>query len=217
LPDFYHGEKWPAEKPLNEETMPQLLGWLKNFPWEDRLKKDFEKLLKHMQDKQISEYGLIGFCWGAWFIFKASSLDESFRPTLKCGVDCHPSLGLDGLFGGNEATLAKAVRVPQLIFPAGNDPANVKEGGEVIEILRNSPLIAGPEQNRVGVFVYPEMTHGFMTRGDVSKPEVARDVKDALQKIIPFYQRYLGTPAQDGSQPAFPQRRKDTPAPWAKV
>ena len=48
----------------------------------------------------------------------------------------HPSIGICGLFQENEAELVKSIKCPAYLMPAGNDPANVKKGGELIEILK---------------------------------------------------------------------------------
>jgi hypothetical protein len=41
----------------------------------------------------------------------------------------HPSLIIEGLFKRNEVDLAKQIKCPAFLYPAGNDPDNIKEGG----------------------------------------------------------------------------------------
>lgn len=55
---------------------------------------------------------------------------------MQCGVNCHPSLRLEpGFYGGTEVAMAEKVTCPQLLLSAGNDPENVREGGEVMKVL----------------------------------------------------------------------------------
>jgi hypothetical protein len=48
-------------------------------------------------------------------------------------------------------------------MPASNDPANVKNKGEIIELLAKKF-----GEDKVGVTEFPEMTHGWVVRGDIS-------------------------------------------------
>ena len=48
----------------------------------------------------------------------------------------HPSLGIEQMFGGSQVELTKGVLCPVWLAPAGNDPVNVKEGGQVVKILQ---------------------------------------------------------------------------------
>lgn len=49
------------------------------------------------------------------------------------------------------------------MFPAGNDPADVKPEGAVIKVLEKK---FGAD--KVGSLEFPEMIHGWTVRGDVS-------------------------------------------------
>lgn len=71
--------------------------------------------------------------------------------------------------------LAKHIRCPAYLFPAGNDPSNVKPHGEVIKILQDKF-----GSDKCGSHEFPDMVHGWTTRGDTSDPKVKRDVKKAM-------------------------------------
>lgn len=71
-------------------------------------------------------FSMIGFCWGAWVNFHASATDK-----ITCAVSAHPSVQIEQAFGGNEVDLAKKVKCPQVLMPAGGDPDNLKPGSSV--------------------------------------------------------------------------------------
>eukprot|EP00009_Paramoeba_aestuarina_P008614 CAMPEP_0201520794 /NCGR_PEP_ID=MMETSP0161_2-20130828/12590_1 /ASSEMBLY_ACC=CAM_ASM_000251 /TAXON_ID=180227 /ORGANISM="Neoparamoeba aestuarina, Strain SoJaBio B1-5/56/2" /LENGTH=245 /DNA_ID=CAMNT_0047919279 /DNA_START=84 /DNA_END=821 /DNA_ORIENTATION=+ len=173
LPDYYHGEKWGADAPLDES----LYAWVKTMPIEG-VQSDHKKVLARLTERGVTAYGTIGFCWGCWAQFNFASCAED--KLLKCSVHCHPSLVIEGLFGRNEVDLAKKVLHPQLFLPASNDKDNVKEGGEVIAALKD-----------VQVHHYADMVHGFVTRGDLKDEKVSRDVKDALERAAGYFKSHL--------------------------
>lgn len=47
----------------------------------------------------------------------------------------HPALGLEHNFGGDVHKLAHEIKCPVHLFPAGNDPDDVKKNGDVIKII----------------------------------------------------------------------------------
>ena len=38
---------------------------------------------------------------------------------------------------------------------------------------------------------FPEMSHGWLPRGDMSKPEVSRDVKKTMENLFAFFSKNL--------------------------
>ena len=47
----------------------------------------------------------------------------------------HPALGVEHMFGGDPHKLAEHIKCPAYLFPAGNDPADVKPHGSIVKIL----------------------------------------------------------------------------------
>ena len=76
------------------------------------------------------------------------------------------------------------VKTAQCLFPAGNDPPDVKPGGEVIKTL---------EANGVAVECkeYAEVQHGFMPRGDLSDPKVVSACEEAEKLTYEFFSKHL--------------------------
>ena len=118
---------------------------------------------------------------GAWALCKASA--NGFA--LKCGVGPHPSTKLEHMcFGGSraEAELMGAIAMPVLLMPAGDDPDNSKPGGEITGLVEAK---GGASE------VFPEMKHGWVSRGDITDAAVKRDVEAALTRSIAFFKTNL--------------------------
>ena len=153
--------------------------FLKQYPFDD-LEPKFDKAIAHLKSKGCTSIGAVGFCWGAWAVFKLSATGK-----IQAGAACHPSIKVGPLlFGEVEKDITAAVKCPQLLCPAGNDPDNVKPGGELIKIVEGLGLECKSVE-------YPEMSHGWVIRGDATQEAVARDVKGALNEVTTFFQKHL--------------------------
>jgi len=177
VPDIARGD-W-----LEEKDLPNFAQWIPKFPW-DKYQKDLSDLILPFLAKKNkdSSIGLIGFCYGSWYVFKACSSLSKF----KCGVNCHPSLQVAGFFGEKEVDIAKAVNCTQLLLPAGNDQENVKEEGEITKILQEK---FGAENSYAKTYV--NMKHGWVPRADISVKENADGVDDALKTAVDYFNKHL--------------------------
>ena len=63
----------------------------------------------------------------------------------------------------------------------GDDHENLKIGGLAKKVLGDG----------LEVIEFPEMNHGWSIRGDLSIPEVERDVKKAFNFALTFFGKYL--------------------------
>ena len=138
------------------------------------LKMDMAKVARYCRGRGWESLGTFGHCWGAW------AMAVTAAETAPVGqVTSHPSLHVGEVLGlGFPPKVAVALlRGPQLFMPAGNDPAAVKTGGELVNALGD----------RVAVHEYPDMAHGWVPRGDASVPAVARDVGDAVSRTGAFF------------------------------
>jgi len=175
LPDFYRGNPWSESRSDDRNE------WLKLTP-PSVLLKDFEIIYKFLNEKEVKKIGAIGFCWGCFVLVLASSTGR-----LSAGVNIHPSLGTGArVFNIPETEQADKVTCPQLFLPCTNDPANVKPGGEVQQLLNKKPF-----GHQCEYYALEEVNHGFLPRGDISKPEVARNVKFAMETSINFLTKHL--------------------------
>eukprot|EP01043_Picozoa_sp_COSAG02_P061533 COSAG02_NODE_8292_length_2629_cov_3.162055_2_plen_200_part_00 len=63
--------------------------WVTAVPW-SKLEPQVNALLDEINGRGISKIGCMGTCWGAWTTFQTSATGR-----IACGVNCHPSVGLD--------------------------------------------------------------------------------------------------------------------------
>ena len=76
---------------------------------------------------------MVGYCWGVWLAFKFACECNQ----IICIAGCHPSLGVEEMFGGNVMDLAKKIQCPVYFMPAENDPDYLKKNGEMVKILED--------------------------------------------------------------------------------
>lgn len=172
MPDCFRGETIADSKvPFAE--------WLNKFPFDNHVGEDLDACMKFLASKGITSVGGIGFCWGGWALTKASSCGIG----LLCGTSPHPSIKIESLiFQNSQEDMASKVQIPVLLMPAGNDPDNVKPGGTVTKIL---------ESKGGKVLPFPDMVHGWVTRGDYGNADVKRDAEIALSVALEFFGKHL--------------------------
>ncbi len=101
---------------------------------------------------------------------------------VKAGISLHPSHPtINPMLNVDEEQLLKEVKCPQMFMPAGDDHENTKLGGLGKKILSDG----------LEVIEFPEMKHGWTVKGDLSRPEVERDVKKAFNFVLAFFGKYL--------------------------
>mmetsp|Transcript_12177 Transcript_12177/g.16486 ORF Transcript_12177/g.16486 Transcript_12177/m.16486 type:complete len:245 (-) Transcript_12177:102-836(-) len=154
-----------------------VMGWITSFPW-DTVSPGIEACHKFLVEKGCKNIGVVGFCWGVWAMCKANSLGMPFT----CGVGPHPSTKLEGVFGQDEQAMIDKVNFPILVLPAGNDPDTLKEGGAAATSLAAK---GGKSVH------FPDMSHGWVARGDLTDETVKRDVELAMKLMVEFLKEKL--------------------------
>ena len=140
-----------------------------------------------------------GFCWGGWCVFHTTAMSSK----IVCGAIPHPSCQLEGMFGGDVMELAKQVKAPMLMLPAGewlwqhfagysltfqplagDDPKFYLPDGDIIKILQanNSQTVSMP---------FPDMSHGWVSRGDMSEAKTADQVKSAVSMMQEWFAKHM--------------------------
>ena len=77
------------------------------------------------------------------------------------------------------------MKTPFLLLPAGNDPENLKEGGELAVILKaNNPLSETTND-------FEDQHHGFAIRGDTADEAVKVKVELAFKKIYAYVAKFF--------------------------
>jgi len=174
LPDFFRG----AWKDPRDPTMPDLPQFIKDQTSWNKLEKDLEgKVLPLARGMGAQRFGSVGTCWGSYLVMKVSA-----RKEFKAGASWHPShTRICPVLGESESALLQDVRCPQLLLPAGNDALETKPGGLAHQILGD----------QAEFLEFPEMLHGWTSRGDMQVDSVCRDVKMALQRTLQFFEKHL--------------------------
>ena len=128
--------------------------WVTQIPW-STIEPKVDAILADLNGRGITKIGHLGTCWGAWAGFHTAASGK-----LSCGVNCHPSVQLEGMFGGSDLALAETVKCPQMMLPAGGDNDNTKPGGEMQAIFDKQPWGSDCVYQE-----FPEMEHGWVPRG----------------------------------------------------
>lgn len=151
-----------------------------------RLIKTVIPFLKSKIGNDQKKIGAIGFCWGCYIAFQACA-DVQQQDTIAATALFHPTFQLNSAFPNADPEskdIAQQVKCPTLLIPAGNDPEFVGPTGSIMTILQQS----SPTSKSI---VLSDMQHGFVNRGDVTDPNVKRDVQIALQHAIDFFTEHV--------------------------
>mmetsp|Transcript_7629 Transcript_7629/g.12346 ORF Transcript_7629/g.12346 Transcript_7629/m.12346 type:complete len:248 (-) Transcript_7629:979-1722(-) len=161
-PDLFHGV------PLKHGEMDKLKDVVVAHPIED-----VQKELDVIYDKVLSgpqKVASVGFCWGVWLAFHEGTRQPA---KLKCGVNFHPSLRVEGFFDRKVVDLATSNKLPQLVCPCKDDPAEEQPGGAI-------------PTSTTTFHVFSEENHGFCSQGDVTQEQVKKDVAEGMELLVKF-------------------------------
>jgi len=177
MPDFFRGDSVEKGLSRGEEKM----SWIRAQSSPGPLLDVFDQvLMPFLASRGVERVAVVGWCWGAWFVVKTGGTGR-----VVAGVAPHPSYTkLSAANGEAEDAVLAAMGCPLLILPAGDDPESTKAGGA------NEKMLTA-QGHECKVHEFPEMKHGFFSRGDITDPLVARDVQLAMATSIPFLNRYL--------------------------
>jgi len=101
------------------------------------------------------------------------------------GACYHPSIIIEQMgFGREPVRLSDDVKRPIYLLSAGNDPAFVLEGGDVINNLKGKDF-----GDKCGAKNYMDMQHGWVNRGDVTQENIRLAVEDAIKVTLEFFDR----------------------------
>ncbi|CAK4659471.1 hypothetical protein LEN26_001781 [Aphanomyces euteiches] len=164
--------------------MSKIPEWIPAHPFDSFVAK-INEVVDHFKTVHgVTKIAAEGYCWGAWVVAKYSAYPSN---ALSAGISFHPSWGAEQFFNGegSGAKIAEHITVPQLILAAGNDPDWLKPGGEVEKILESRGIASKLRE-------FPTATHGWVNRGDLNDPVVAKDYHGAWdEESLPFLQKYL--------------------------
>ncbi|KAH9260132.1 hypothetical protein BASA81_001907 [Batrachochytrium salamandrivorans] len=176
------GGAWPSEWGMPNQPWYNLLWFI---PWLIRMNLNKtgplvdSELMPYLKSQGISEFAVTSFCWGATVGAYLSTL-----PECRGQISFHPSYNALGpSFGPSQSQLLSKITCKQLYLPGANDQAY--PGCEAQKIIQN---VAKQECE---VIVFDKQVHGWVNRGDVTKPAVVGDVERALKLAEDFLKQVL--------------------------
>ncbi|KAL7501073.1 hypothetical protein ACHAWT_009144 [Skeletonema menzelii] len=162
-------------------------------PVKEDIESCFEFLLNTYNINSCN-VGAIGFCWGVWAMAKACEMK-----LFSVGVGFHPSIKIESMVfdGDQEAIVRKAAEhAPLLLCVAGNDLDNLKpsQDGSLARIIASSEHKDISSEDHKGAprcVEFPEMLHGWVSRGDTSIEKVKEDAEAALNLSVDFLRHWM--------------------------
>lgn len=158
--------------------------WLRKFNFADHFGPRIQDAVNYLKNEvgaeRIVSYGM---CWGAWV---GATQTTQADPIVLGHVSFHPSWIIENKLNGDGAVdkLAAAVKVPQLLMPAGDDPDYLKPEGSVHKILKARDDIGGKSD----VLLFADQNHGWVHRGDMNNPATKTAVMKAWHAAVKFIQ-----------------------------
>jgi len=177
LPDFFRGE-W------RDVNSPDLKNWIiKQTDWFGKLQIDVvETLIPYARSQGATCLGAAGTCWGAYMVARLCQYTD-----FQAGASLHPAITfVTEVLGEDVYELLEEVTCPQLLLTAGNDHDNEKKAGLADKIWGCMPF-----GDKCQYREYPDMVHGWVTRGDTRNIEVANAAKAALNSLLAFFDTYV--------------------------
>ena len=178
VPDWFRGNNMPGGT-----FGPSTPAWLTSVTNWTNIQSDWTNVIyPYLQNQSSSSIGLIGTCWGSYPVVRLSMLD-----TISAGVSMHPShVKMLADAGEDEAQVLGLIKSPQLFLVEGGSSFppvadSIKPGGLSEKVLGE----------KLTLVEFPEMAHGWTTRGDLAEPAVARDVQKAKDLVLEFFEKYL--------------------------
>ncbi|TMW64447.1 hypothetical protein Poli38472_013069 [Pythium oligandrum] len=171
-----------------EDDIDATMGpWLRRTDYDNLVKPSIDDAIAYLQQEaraqQIVSYG---YCYGGWIGARLSTVSP---PLIKGHVSFHPSWVMEKMLHGEDAVekMTEAIKVPQLLLSASNDPGFVRTGGSVERILKANPDISSLSE----VVDYEYVRHGWVNRGDLTDEKVKAAVGDAWERTYEFFEKII--------------------------
>lgn len=158
-----------------------------HYPYPVIEKKLLDVALPFLRDKigPDAPVGAVGFCWGAAAMVWSAARNPA--PYKAC-VGVHPSMHVLARqqCGPSIKEVLLAVNCPLLFMPCRGDPAAIREGGELWNIVLANSAARGSKNVPVTT-----QWHGFGTRADIRVPANKKDVDDMTELTIRFFDEVM--------------------------
>ncbi|CAB9500987.1 Dienelactone hydrolase family protein [Seminavis robusta] len=147
----------------------------------------------HATDISIS---CVGFCFGGWVVGRVLGHQPQAgdsKLSFQCGVGIHPSFQPNLLHAEQMTTMAERIHKPILFLPAWND-GDLKPNTKIVNIIQQNLTKKRQIQPQEAVSVeFPNMIHGWVSRGDPTNPAIAAEQEKALKLTVDFIQKHSTT------------------------
>ena len=167
-PDFFDGK--PADiswyPPDNDEKGKKLGEFFNNQAAPPKTLERIPKVLEEIKSKNsgISEWGIVGYCWGG----KIVNLISQEGTPFKAAASCHPAMV--------DANDAPGVKIPFAMLPSKDESKDDVEKWQKEIKVKNV------------VQWWPNQVHGFMAaRSDLKDPNVKADYEKAYNLLLNFF------------------------------
>jgi len=191
MPDLFRGRPlmfdWKNEIMSGLFSLPTFLFSLQTRLHSRNIEADLKDVIL-LAAKQAGSnnlmVGTVGFCFGGWVIAKTLAIDG-----YAAGVGIHPSFDVERIVGGKSSVANLADNTgtkPILLLPASNDHP-MKASSDTVQRMASNRDI-DPEAIAVE---FPDVIHGWVTRGDRSKAEMRENQDRALNLTVEFFKANL--------------------------
>lgn len=148
-----------------------------------------EQDLREMVFPQVPEscdyIGCVGFCFGGWTAARALGMEK-----FAAGACVHPGLFGEHFIKGGSGSVETLVRrtgnKPILLLPAKED-MDAKLDSKVVRLLAQRRALRPSDV----CVEFPQMRHGWVSRGDSSDPAVQAAQNEALELVVNFFSKHF--------------------------
>eukprot|EP00934_Nitzschia_sp_Nitz4_P002909 Nitzschia sp. Nitz4//scaffold82_size85912//58543//59397//NITZ4_005149-RA/size85912-processed-gene-0.38-mRNA-1//-1//CDS//3329558859//2899//frame0 len=197
MPDLFRGSPLFGSTSLEPYIgkVGSLLFQLPNFFWSvlfrvtaSAIDQDIIEIIQpNIKETGCEIIGCTGFCFGGTVICRALGVEGS---EFAAAVGNHPSFKPDefmrGGEGNGEALLKRTGVKPILLFNAKQDTATFS----TTKLIRDAAERRGISPSDMAV-EFPDMDHGFVTRGDSSVPCIREAQEKVVELTVKFFNDIL--------------------------
>jgi len=166
MPDLFRGDSWK----YGSDFSPTNLTAFFSVNPDARVQEDIKKVCTFLKKKNITQIGIMGFCWGG-----RAAFNSSVNGMIKAAVSLHG--------GGVLVETCKDVACPVFFIQAelDNHPplALVESMKKALEGMKKEAKLK----------VYPGVNHGFSVRADPSDANAVKQADTAICDAIDFFKR----------------------------
>lgn len=172
MPDLFHGDPVPLNKPDDYDIM----AWLKGPPGHmpNRVDPVIEEVIKELRGKHgVKRLGAAGYCFGAKYVVRFAAEGKG----VDVGYVAHPSFVETDELKAMAGPLSIAAAETDQIFPA-------EKRRESEDVLKDMKI---PYQ----ITLYSGVVHGFAVRAEIKDAEAKFAKEAAFEQAVVWFNHWL--------------------------